>query len=103
LALDRLARGGGWAAFGASAGLLALVVLGHNITALFFVGLASIYAVLVAVQHGLGTGTRARGAAIRVARVARVVGAVGLALALAAIYWLPALTELHFSRVSEQR
>lgn len=98
LALDRLARGGGWSAFGASAGLLALVVLGHNITALFWVGLASVYAALVAVQHGLGTSTRAA-----VVLVARVAGAVFLALALAAIYWLPALTELHFSRVSDQR
>ena len=42
LALDRLVRGGGWTAFGAVAGQLALVVLGHNITALFFVGLASL-------------------------------------------------------------
>jgi hypothetical protein len=101
LALDRLARGGGWAAFGASAGLLALVVLGHNITALFWVGLASLYAALVAVQHGLRTGTASGAMAARL--VARVAGAVVFALALAAIYWLPALAELRFSRVSEQR
>src|SRR6185436_9746364 len=48
LALDRLVRGGGWCAFGAAAGSLALVVLGHNITALFWVGLASLYAFLLA-------------------------------------------------------
>jgi hypothetical protein len=104
LALDRLVRGDGWsvwADFGASAGALALVVLGHNITALFFVGLASVYAAVVALQDGLSTAPGARVAAVRRLSLAAV--AVLLALALAALYWLPALAELHFSRVSEQR
>jgi len=98
LAMHRLAQNGGIAWLAAAAGALALVVLGHNITALFFVGLAAVYGVIVAVSerqplpgHGLAR------------RLALVVGSVALGLALAAIYWLPALAELHFSRVSEQR
>jgi hypothetical protein len=106
LALDRLARGGGWAAFGASAGLLALVILGHNITALFFVGLASVYAGLVALWPTGGIPDEGAGACpvrTRVWRLGRAAGAVVLALALAAVYWLPALLEQKLSRVSDQR
>jgi hypothetical protein len=120
LALDRLARGGGWAAFGASAGVLALVILGHNITALFFVGLASAYAGLAALrpdsqttamaasETGAADGTSASLSAAppireRLRRLARAAGAVVLALALSALYWLPALLEQKLSRVSEQR
>src|SRR5947208_1878297 len=40
LAMHRLAGRGGIVWLAAAAGALALVVLGHNITALFFVGLA---------------------------------------------------------------
>jgi hypothetical protein len=104
LALDRLVRGGGqpvWTDFGASAGALALVVLGHNITALFFVGLASLYAALLALQCWLSPEPGARLMAVR--RLVLAAGAVLLALALAALYWLPTLAELHFSRVSDQR
>jgi hypothetical protein len=93
LAMHRLAvrRSARWIA--ATAGSMALVVLGHNITALFFVGLATIYGVIVAVAE--------RRADLRRTIVA-VIGSVLLALALAAIYWLPALLELPYSRVSDQ-
>ena len=101
LALDRLMRGGGWATFGAAAGCLALVVLGHNITALFFVGLASLYALLLATRRWLGGAGRHGMSAFR--ELAKAAGAVVLALALSALYWLPALVELRYSRVSDQR
>src|SRR5262249_8289610 len=78
----------------AAAGALALVVLGHNITALFFVGLAGTYGVIVAVAERRTGALRA---------VATLVASVLLALVLSAIYWLPALLELGYSRVSEQR
>jgi hypothetical protein len=106
LALDRLARGGGWSAFGASAALLALVILGHNITALFFIGLASAYAGLVARWPTGGIsddGAEACPVRVRLWRLGRAACAVVLALALSAIYWLPALLEQQLSRVSEQR
>jgi hypothetical protein len=104
LAVHRLVRGGGWAAFGAAAGLLALVVLGHNITALFFVGLASIYAALLAACAWLQAARSAgAGRLLAVCRLVQAAGAVLLALALAAVYWLPALIELPYSRVSDQR
>lgn len=106
LALDRLARGGGWSAFGASAGLLALVILGHNITALFFIGLASAYAGLVSLWPTGGIakdGGEACPLRVRIWRLGRAAGAVVLALALAAIYWLPAMLEQKLSRVSDQR
>jgi hypothetical protein len=98
LAVDRLARGGAILWVAATAGGLALVVLGHNITALFFVGLAALYGIIVAVAA-----RRQRPGRGLARRSALVVGSVALGLALAAVYWLPALTELHFSRVSEQR
>jgi hypothetical protein len=101
LALDRLVRGGGWLAFGGAAGSLALIVLGHNITALFFMGLACLYALLLATGEGRERPEGAAGRAVR--DLARAGGAVALALALAAIYWLPALTELPYSRVADQR
>ena len=59
LALDRLVRGGGRGAFGASAGTLALVVLGHNITALFWVGLPGLYALLLAIRAWIASPTPA--------------------------------------------
>lgn len=101
LALHRLVVGGGWPAFGASAGLLALVVLGHNITALFFVVLASAYAAVVALAGWLAPRPGGRSAAAR--GLALAAGAVALALALSAIYWVPALLELPYSRVADQR
>jgi hypothetical protein len=97
LALDRLVRGGGWRAFGASAGSLALVVLGHNITALFFVGLASLYALLLAIRQWISSPS------LDPLNLGKAAGAVLLALALAAVYWLPALVELPSSRVTDQR
>ena len=148
LALDRLMRGGGWGAFGAAAGTLALVVLGHNITALFWVGLASLYALLLTARTWIAALTPRppplRGANIGCADVPTVgegedtassgrlpsptqgrgaggegfpglsawgplrsltkaALAVVLALTLSAIYWLPALVELPYSRVSDQR
>ena len=148
LALDRLVRGGGWGAFGAAAGSLALVVLGHNITALFWVGLATLYALLLAARQWVspptlrppadlpwpmlganigcadipsiptapqsGEGEPDHRSPLPLARergrgwgplhnLLKAAGAVALALALAAIYWLPALVELPSSRVSEQR
>jgi len=131
LALDRLVRGGGWGPFGASAGTLALVVLGHNITALFWVGLASLYALLLAGRAWIAAPTPSpspfRGGGELVpplprtgpwglrgpmvgwlgvrgwGALAKAAGAVILALALSAIYWLPALVELPYSRVSDQR
>ncbi len=101
LAVDRLVRNGGWTPFGAAAGSLALVVLGHNITALFFVGLASVYAFLLAARQWLAPGADARRRATW--RLVQAAGAVWLALALSAVYWLPALVELPYSRVSDQR
>jgi len=101
LAVHRLVRGGGWLAFGGAAGLLALVVLGHNITALFFVGLASIYAALLAA--GAWLQADASGKLLAARRLVQAAGAVLLALALAAVYWAPALLELSYSRVSDQR
>ena len=156
LATHNLARTGGVGWLATTAVALALVVLGHNITALFFVGLASVYGVLVAVtsageaaargdrpvgrrveqptrwrasrrvgrrgsqrlaptrwrtrspaRAGQASPLRDDGVGARLAppavRVGLVAGAVLLALALAAIYWLPALAELPYSRVSEQR
>ena len=149
LSLDRLVRTGSWSAFAASAGTLALVVLGHNITALFFVGLASLYALLLAlrlaaagarpphpgaepqrhpgnvgnapVERGhpgrpgltlnpsdqdgrdLATGSMSTLAHLALWPLIRAAAAVLLAMALAAIYWLPALLELSYTRVSEQR
>jgi hypothetical protein len=123
LAVDRLARGGGWRSFGAAAGSVALVVLGHNITALFFVGLASLYALLLASRawissptpspspvrgrEGMGSPLPRTGEGVRgwgpLLLLLKAAGAVGLGLALAAIYWLPALIELPYSRVSDQR
>jgi hypothetical protein len=101
LAIDRLVRGGGWIAFGASAATLALIVLGHNITALFFVGLVSLYALLLAARTWLGAaGGDRRSAAWNLGKAA---GAVALAIGMAAVYWLPALVELPYSRVSDQR
>ncbi|MCC7369574.1 MAG: hypothetical protein IT306_14190 [Chloroflexi bacterium] len=101
LAVDRLARRGSWTAFGAASGGLALVVLGHNITALFFVGLGSLYAALLAARIWLSRGRRGLHAGLT--SLARSAAAVLLAMALAAIYWLPALAELTYSRVSDQR
>src|SRR5207248_329526 len=64
-------------------------------------GLASLYALLlVARQWWCGSGAARRAAAWSLARAA---GAVLLALALAAIYWLPALLELRYTRISDQR
>lgn len=101
LALDRLMRGGGWGAFGASAASLALVVLGHNITALFFVGLAVLYALLLAARQWLRSADAGRSTAL--VSLAKAAGTVVFALALSALYWLPALVELPYSRVSDQR
>lgn len=101
LAVDRLARRATWTRFGAAAGSLALVVLGHNITALFFVGLASVYALLLAARIWLTADASDRTAGIW--SLGRSAAAVLLAMALAAIYWLPALAELPYSRVSDQR
>jgi hypothetical protein len=101
LAIDRLVRGGGWGAFGASAATLALIILGHNITALFFVGLVSLYAMLLAARTWFGMAGGDRRAAVL--HLAKAAGAVALAIGLAAVYWLPALVELPYSRVSDQR
>ena len=101
LAVDRLARQASWSRFGAAAGSLAWVVLGHNITALFFVGLASLYAFLLAARLWLTGGSAGRRAGVW--SLGRSAAAVLLAMALAAIYWLPALAELSYSRVSDQR
>jgi hypothetical protein len=101
LAIHRLARRPSWTVFGATAGSLALVVLGHNITALFFVGLASIYAFLLAARMWLTGGTPGRRAGTL--SLARSAAAVLLGMALSALYWAPALLELPFSRVSDQR
>lgn len=125
LALHRLVTRGGLGAFVAAALGLGLVVLGHNITALFFVGLASVYAALLAGRTWLTESAHRRRAAGRVqeagaepplrgafpttssgqalGRLMLAAGAVGLALTLSAVYWLPALAELPYSRVSEQR
>ena len=105
LALHRLVTRGGLTWLAATALGLALVVLGHNITALFFVGLASIYGLILVVGQ-LASRTHDPPALTERAAAGRlvllVIGVL-LALALAAIYWLPALTELPYSRVSEQR
>ncbi|MCC6176435.1 MAG: hypothetical protein IT305_14105 [Chloroflexi bacterium] len=134
LAVHRLVVSGGWAMLAAVSISLGTIVLGHNITALFFIGLIGAYAALLAAGSTIGRpsgattgdpGGVAPGSTLGTAvgleqpdtakierrqrlRVAlgglmRAAAAMVLGLGLAAVYWLPALTELSASNVSSQR
>jgi hypothetical protein len=70
---------------------LGAVNLAHNITALFFTGLLVLYIALLA---AIRRDPRAAFTAI---------GAIALGTALAAIYWMPALLELSYSHIGDQR
>jgi hypothetical protein len=98
LALHRLVLRGGWGRFGLAALGLALVLLAHNVTALFFTGLVGLYVAVLAARIAVR-----RGRAASLAPIGRSVAALGLALALSGLYWAPALFELAASRMSEQR
>lgn len=97
LALHRLGVRGGWTGVGAVALGIAAVTLAHNITALVFVGLGLAYAALIALREAGAPGPSAT------RRLATAVGAIGLGLALAAFYWVPALLELEYSNLEAQR
>ena len=71
----------------ASAGLIALLMLAHNITALFAIPLLVGYLILLVWHEG------ARG------RWPAVALAIGFGLGLSAFYWLPALAERGFTRL----
>jgi uncharacterized membrane protein len=73
--------------FWISAGLLALLILAHNITALFIMPLLVVYLSLLAWQRRSWKGLLAVGLAI-------VTG-----LALSAFYWLPALAERGYAQI----
>ena len=98
-----------WTSFGAAALSVAAMNLAHNITALFFTGLVCIYAGLLALRAASTTRAGTDGApaqvGLRAAQFAlgRAGGAIVLGLAVAAIYWLPALVEMPYSRIGEQR
>jgi len=98
LAFHLLMERWAWVRFGMAASGLAGVTLAHNITALFFTGLVCIYAVLLAMRQA-----RVLGRCAAASGLARAIGAVLLALALSAAYWVPALVEMPYSRIQEQR
>ncbi|MFN8523528.1 MAG: 6-pyruvoyl-tetrahydropterin synthase-related protein [Chloroflexota bacterium] len=97
-ALHRLCDSGGAVWLAPTAIALAAVHLGHNITSLFFTGLACLYVAVLAARQAC---QRRIQSAIRVAVLGA--GAIGLSLALAAVYWAPALLEIQYSRMNEQR
>jgi len=73
--------------FLASASLVALLMLAHNITALFAIPLLAGYLVLLAWHEGAWR------------RLPVVALAIGLGLGLSAFYWMPALTERSLTRL----
>jgi hypothetical protein len=91
LAVHLLVERGGWGRLALAALGLAAINVAHNITALFFTGLVLVYALVLALR-------RRPPRAIRWA-----IGAVVLSLGLSAGYWLPALVELPYSNLGEQR
>lgn len=98
LAFHALLTRGTWTRFTAAALGLAAVALAHNITALFLTGLLCLYVAASAARHA-----RVTGRTDMIAAFARSTAAAVLALALSAIYWVPALVEMPASRVGEQR
>ena len=70
-----------------SAGLIALLVLAHNITALFVLPILAFYLILLAWHEGSWR------------RLPAVGLAFGLGLGLSAFYWLPALAERAYSQL----
>lgn len=98
LAVHRLIERGGWDRLGLAALGLAGVLLAHNVTALFFVGLVCIYLLVMVIRLGVR-----RGRADALSAIVRSGAAIGIALALSALYWAPALFELSYSRMTEQR
>jgi len=74
----------------ASAGLLALLMLAHNITALFVLPVLVVYLALLAWYEGV------------LRQLPAVALAFGLGLGLSAFYWLPALAERGFSHLVGQ-
>ncbi len=71
--------------FWVSAGLVALLMLAHNITALFVLPLLSLYLTLLAWRAGTWR------------RLPMLFLAIGLGLGLSAFYWLPAVAERSFT------
>ncbi len=67
--------------------LVALLVLAHNITALFVVAAVTVYAVILAWRGQ------------RLKRLPSLIGALALGLGLSAFYWLPALAEARFTQM----
>ena len=87
-ALDRLRRRPSAGAWLAATGLVAAVILSHNLMGLFFYGLLAAWVVWQA-----GTGWRTDEWVNRRALAARLAGAMLLGLGLAAFFWLPVILE----------
>ena len=77
--------GAGWV--WVSSVLVALLVLAHNITALFVMAAVTVYAVILAWRGQ------------RMKRLPGLIGALALGLGLSAFYWLPALAETRFTQM----
>jgi hypothetical protein len=87
-----------WARFAGAVLALTAVNLAHNITALFLTGLLCLYVLALTARLGHQYGRRAASNSLITAA-----GAMALALALSAFYWAPALLEMGYTRIGEQR
>lgn len=86
-ALHRLLNERSRGSIAGAAVLVALLLLAHNITALFVLPVVTVYLLLLAWHEG------------RLKQLVGVLGAIMLGLGLSAFYWVPALGEVRFARV----